>query len=371
MRTRAAIVRKPYDDWEVVELELDPPQEHEVLVRWGASGLCHSDEHSREGKIKHRFPMVGGHEGAGVVEAVGPGVTSVKVGDRVACAFIPACGRCRYCSTGRQNLCNAGLNAMEGCMPDGSYRFHTDDGEDVGGVCVLGTFSERSVVLEYACVRIADDIPFEVACLVGCGVPTGWGSAVYGAQVRAGDVVAVIGTGGVGMNAVQGARYAGARAVVAIDLVSWKNDFALKHGATFATTDIDEAESYIRDLTRGEMADAAIITASMTTTELFRRAVSLTGKGATVVVTAVAEPGDSTIQMAGTPLSAWQRRIQGVLFGMCNPLYDMPRILELWRTGDIDITGLITQRYSLEQVNEGYRDMLDGKNIRGVITYGD
>jgi alcohol dehydrogenase (nicotinoprotein) len=205
MTTRAAICREPGRPWEITDVRLDEPRANEVRIRFHAAGLCHSDDHIQKGDARMRFPVVGGHEGAGVVEAVGEGVTRVAVGDHVVCSFIPACGSCRYCSTGRQNLCDAGKNASTGEFPDGTFRFHLRD-EDLGGLCVLGTFSQRAVVSEFSCIQIPDGIPFEVAALVGCGVPTGWGSAVHAAGVRAGQTVVVYGAGGVGSNAVQGMR---------------------------------------------------------------------------------------------------------------------------------------------------------------------
>src|ERR1700727_865174 len=159
MRTKAAIIREPGKPWEITELELDEPKAGEVRMAFRASGMCHSDEHIRTGDSTGRLPMVGGHEGAGVVEAVGPGVTRVKVGDHLVCSFIPACGSCRYCSTGRQNLCDAGKHASTGEFHDGTFQFH-QGGEDFGGLCVLGTFSRYTVVSEFSCIPIREDIPF-------------------------------------------------------------------------------------------------------------------------------------------------------------------------------------------------------------------
>jgi S-(hydroxymethyl)glutathione dehydrogenase/alcohol dehydrogenase len=370
MKTRAAVIRAPGKWWEITELDLDEPKDHEVLVKMKASGLCHSDEHIREGAPHIRYPLVGGHEGAGIVEAVGNGVTRVKVGDHVVTSYIPVCGHCRYCSTGHQNLCDAGKNAAIGCLEDGTFRFH-EHGEDLGGMCVLGTFSERAVLSENSCVAIDGDLPFEVACLVGCGVTTGWASSVYAAATRAGDTVVVIGIGGVGINAVQGARFAGAKNVIAIDLVPFKLEKALELGATFATSDPEEARQHIVEVTRGQMADHAVITVGVMESEVMKLAVSLIGKASDVIVTAVGRPNDMTIQLTGSPLTGWQKRIQGALFGGANPLYDIPKILGLYRSGDMKLDELITRRYSLDQVNEGYQDMLDGKNIRGVMIFDD
>ena len=247
MTTRAAVLHEPGTDWEITELDLDEPKDYEVLIRYKAAGLCHSDEHIRaEGGSHIRLPLVGGHEGAGVVEAVGPGVTRVTPGDHVVTSYIPACGKCRYCSTGHQNLCDRGLYAGVGCLQDETFRFHRN-GEDYGGFCALGTFSDHTVVSEYSCVRIDDDIPFEVACLVGCGVTTGWCSAVRAGETRPGETVVIMGVGGVGINAVQGAALCRRRDVVAIDPNPFKLDAAKRLGATHAFTDIDEAREELID----------------------------------------------------------------------------------------------------------------------------
>jgi NDMA-dependent alcohol dehydrogenase len=370
MRTRAAVIRKPGTPWEVTELELDEPREGEVRIRFAASGMCHSDEHLRTGASIGRLPLVGGHEGAGVVEAVGPQVTRVKVGDHVVCSFIPACGTCRYCSTGRQNLCDQGAEMVTGRLSDGTFRFHDDSGEDLGGFCMLGTFSQRAVVSQASCVRIDDDIPFDVAALVGCGVPTGWGTSVYAARVAAGDTVVIFGCGGVGINAVQGAAYAGARNLVVIDPVRFKRDKALEMGATHVFASAEEAHEAVVDMTRGQLADHAIITVGELTADVVSQATAIVGKGAQVTVTSVGRTGEDHIRLAANgQVVGWQRRIQGHVFGMCNPLYDIPRLLDMYRQGRLKLDELITRRYSLDEINEGYRALDDGELIRGVIIH--
>lgn len=368
-RTRAAVIREAGSPWEVVELELDEPKDHEVQVALKAAGLCHSDEHMRVGWPGARYPMVGGHEGAGIVEAVGPGVTRVKVGDHVATAFVPVCGTCRYCSTGRQNLCNAGRYSGIGCLQDETFRYH-GDGMDFGGNCALGTFSERAVVSELSCVQIDNDLPFDVAALISCGVTTGWGSAVYAAGVQPGDTVVVIGIGGVGINAVQGARFAGAQNVIAIDRVPFKLQMSLKLGATFATSDSEEARRQIEQVTRGQLADHAIVTVGVANLESFRLAVSLVGKNGHVVVTSVGNATEVSLAMEpGPTLTTWQKRIQGAIFGSANPLYDIPKLLSMYRSGEVKVDEIISTRYQLEEINRGYEDMWSGKNLRGVIIF--
>jgi S-(hydroxymethyl)glutathione dehydrogenase/alcohol dehydrogenase len=353
----------------VTELDLDEPRAYEVLVRVMTSGLCHSDEHIREDGGDHvRYPMVGGHEGAGIVEKVGPGVSRVREGDHIVTSWIPVCGHCRYCSTGHQNMCDDGKNAGTGLMPDGTFRFH-QNGVDLGGTCVLGTFSQWVVIPEASCVPVEPDIPFEIAALVACGVTTGWGSSVYAAGVRPGDTVAIFGIGGVGINAVQGASYAGAKHVIAIDPVPFKREMAGKFGATFVTGNPDEAAEKVTELTRGQMADHVVITIGVMEPDVLEQAVAMIGKGGSVVVTAVGRPDVRTISLKGSPLTGWHKNIQGSLFGGANPLYDMPRLLQLWRNGDLRLDELITRRYGLDEINDGFRDMLEGRNIRGMLIH--
>jgi alcohol dehydrogenase (nicotinoprotein) len=285
MKTRAAVLRKGGEPWEITELDLDEPKAGEVLIRYEAAGLCHSDEHIRTTGLA-RLPLVGGHEGAGVIEKTGPGVTRVKTGDRVACSYIPVCGTCRYCSTGHQNLCDAGKNAAIGCLVDETFRFHDGD-EDLGGMCVLGTFSQYAVLSEWSCVKIEPDIPFELAALVSCGVTTGFCSSTRAADVRPGETVVIFGIGGVGINAVQGARYAGGKNVIAIDPVEFKREQAMEFGATHAMSDPEQAHELVVELTRGQLADKVICTVGEMNNDVVRAAVNMTGKAGTVVITGV------------------------------------------------------------------------------------
>jgi alcohol dehydrogenase (nicotinoprotein) len=366
--TRAAITREFHTPWEITELQLDEPRANEVRVKFFAAGMCHSDDHITRGDARVRLPVVGGHEGAGIVESVGPHVTRVKPGDRIVCSYIPACGKCRPCSTGHQNMCDEGKNAGTGMFPDGTFRFH-DGEQDLGGFCTLGTFSQYAVVSEWACIPLAEDIPFEIAALVGCGVPTGWGSAVHAAGVRAGDTVVIFGSGGVGSNAVQGARYAGAKNVVVIDPVEFKRDMAKVFGATHTFADASSAHDFVVETTWGQLADHAILTPGVVTEEMVLSAVQMVGKGGKVTITGVGKHDEKAVHLHARMLIGYQRQIRGALFGDSNPLYDVPRLLGLYRSGDLKLDELITRRYSLEQVNEGYQDMLDGKNIRGVVIH--
>jgi alcohol dehydrogenase (nicotinoprotein) len=369
MKTRAAIMRGVGQDWDVTELELDPPKSGEVLIKFAASGLCHSDEHVRTGDLMPRYPIVGGHEGAGVIEEVGVGVTRLKAGDHVICSFLPVCGHCRWCSTGKSNLCDLGATILDGALLDGTYRFHTADGEDVGGFCMLGSFSEYATLSELSCVKIDDDVPLDKVALIGCGVPTGWGSAVHAAAVEPGDTIAIYGIGGIGINAVQGAALAGARNVVAIDPLANKREAAEQLGATHSCATAEEAALLIHGLTRGVMADKAILTPGIVSTELVTNAVNTIRKGGTVVITGLADLVSNNIQLNSSLLTLMEKRVQGSLFGSGDPFHDIPRMVELYQSGDLKLDELITTTYTLDQVNQGYQDMLDGKNIRGMIKY--
>jgi S-(hydroxymethyl)glutathione dehydrogenase/alcohol dehydrogenase len=368
VKTKAAILHDVHKPFEIVELDLDGPREGEVLIRYSAAGLCHSDLHLIDGDLVPRFPIVGGHEGAGIIEEVGPGVSKVKPGDHVVCSFVPSCGTCRYCSTGRQNLCDMGATILDGSLPDGSFRFH-HNGTDVGGMCMLGTFSERATVSQHSVVKVDEWLPLETAVLVGCGVPTGWGSANYAGGVRAGDTTVIYGIGGIGINAVQGAAHAGAKYVVVVDPVQFKRDTAMKFGATHAFATAAEATEKITELTWGQMADQALVTVGTVDEQVVSEAFEAVGKGGVVVIAGLANPEKLTVHVSGGVMALFEKTIKGTLFGSANPQYDIIRLLRLYDAGQLKLDELITQRYTLDQVNEGYQDLRDGKNIRGVITY--
>ena len=368
MKTTAAVVYEPGKRIEIEDLELRKPSDGEVLIRYTHAGLCHSDIHVAHGDLEARLPMILGHEGAGIIEEVGPGVTRVKPGDHVVCSFIPNCGTCRYCASGMQSICDMGANILDGIMPSGSYPASGPRG-DYGGMCMLGTFSQYGVIHQNSAVTVDDDLPLDKAVLVGCGVPTGWGSAVNTAEVRPGQTVVVFGVGGIGINAVQGARYAGAKYVVAVDPLENKREKAMELGATHAFATAEEATAAITDLTRGQMADAAILTPGLMTDAIVTSGFHAVGKAGKVVLTGLNKLMEPTIQLPGTLLTLFRKEIRGSLFGDCNPTTDIPRILGLYQAGDLKLDEIITQTYTLDQVNEGYDDLMAGKNVRGVIIH--
>jgi S-(hydroxymethyl)glutathione dehydrogenase/alcohol dehydrogenase len=358
-----------HQPFEIVELELDEPKAGEVLIRYVAAGLCHSDEHLRHGDIVPQFPIVGGHEGAGIIEKVGPGVTRLQPGDHVICSFLPVCGHCRWCSTGKSNLCDMGASILIGNLPDGTYRFHDDDGNDYGGMCMLGTFSERAVISENSAVKVDPDLPLDKVVLIGCGVPTGWGAAVHAAETEAGDTIVIYGIGGIGINSVQGAALAGARNVVAVDPLPNKREAAEQLGATHSCETAEEAQELVQQLTRGVGADKAIITVGVVDSKVVSDAVNVIRKGGSAVIIGLADPTKPNIELNSAMLTLFEKTVKGSLFGSGDPFHDIPKMVELYQSGDLKLDELITKTYTLDQVNEGYQDLVDGKNIRGVIRF--
>lgn len=365
MKTNAAVMWASSGDFEITELDLDPPREHEVLVRYEHAGLCHSDEHLRHGDLTIEPPMVGGHEGSGVIEEVGPGVSNLKAGDHFITSWMPYCGHCRFCMMGKSNLCDNGAFLMQGTMLDGTQRLHAR-GQGMGGVDLLGTFSQWNVIPESAIVKIDPELPLDTMAILACGVPTGWGSAVYAARTQPGDVTVIYGIGGIGINAVQGARHAGARLIVAIDPLSFKRETALKLGATHAFEDAAEAHEFVWNETRGQGADAAIVTVGLVQPQVVTEAFAVIRKAGTVVVTALANPS-TLLAIPSMELTLYEKRLVGSLFGSGSPHEDIRKMIKLYQSGQLHLDELITSRYPLEGVNQGYDDLLGGKNIRGIL----
>ena len=382
MKCRAAVLHGQDQRWQVEELTVDPPKAGEVLVQWKVAGLCHSDEHFITGDMVPPaemleaagmppfFPIIGGHEGSGVVVEVGPGVTSVAVGDHVSASFIPSCGRCRYCSTGRQNLCDAGSGAMQGGMiTDGTHRHFVNGDQPVKLMAKLGTFAEYSCVAEASVIKVDTDLPLDAVALVSCGVATGWGSATKRAEVRPGDTVVVVGIGGIGINAVQGAAMAGAKRVIAVDPVEFKREKAMELGATHTFASMEEAFPAVTEMTWGQMADKVIMTPGVLYGNMMQLGTALAGKGGTIVVTAIAPITQTEASVNLFELAMWNKEIKGTIFGSLNPRHDIPALLGLYREGQLKLDELITRRYTLDEINEGYQAMRDGENIRGIIVY--
>lgn len=368
MKTTAAILWEFGSDWSVEEIDLAPPKDGEVMVAWEATGLCHSDEHVRVGDLPGPLPLIGGHEGGGIVQEVGPGVRDLSVGDHVVSSFLPACGHCRWCSTGQQNLCDMGALIMTGTQVDGTYRRQAR-GQNIGVMALVGTFSPYGTVPEASVVKIDEDVPLSRACLLGCGITTGWGSAVNTADVQVGDTVVVVGCGGIGVGAIQGARMAGAEKIIAVDIVEDKRDKVFPFGATHFVTSVAEATALVAELTRGVMADSAILTVGLLEGSMIADALNLVRKGGAVVVTAIASITDTAASMSLTMLTLFQKRVLGSLYGGANPRPDIARLINLYRDGKLLLDEAVTAEYKLDEINDGYADMRSGHNIRGVIIH--
>ena len=372
MKTKGALIWEFNQPWSVEEIEIGDPVKDEVKIQMEASGMCHSDHHLVTGGIPMAgFPVLGGHEGAGIVTEVGPGVEGLEPGDHVVLSFIPSCGVCPSCQAGLRNLCDLGALLLSGtAVADGTHRVHAN-GQPVFPMTLLGTFSPYMVVHKSSVVKIDPSIPFEVACLVGCGVTTGYGSAVRTADIRPGDDVAVIGVGGVGMSALQGAVSAGARNIFVIEPVAWKRDAALKFGATHTYPDIETAFGGVAEVTQGLMAKKVIVTVGELDGKNVDNYVNLTSKGGTTVLTAIGSMVDTEVTLNLAMLTLMQKNLQGTIFGGGNPHYDIPQLLSMYKAGKLNLDDMVTRQYKLEQINDGYTDMLEGRNIRGIIRFTD
>jgi S-(hydroxymethyl)glutathione dehydrogenase/alcohol dehydrogenase len=368
MKTRAAVLWTQPGEWQVEDVEIAEPQSTQVLVEMVATGLCRSDEHVASGAVPLLdLPLCAGHEGSGIVREVGTAVRTLRRGDHIVTTFIPACGLCGWCASGMQNLCDAGMEMIASAKADGRSRMTIGDVK-VSAPGTLGTFTGWQVFDERSCVKVDEDVPLDVACLLGCGVPTGWGAAVNSADVQPGDVVVIMGVGGVGINAVQGAKHAGAAQVIAVDPVEFKRSMALKLGATSVFEGMVEATDYAMSVTNGLGADAVIIAGEVSGAAV-AEGVRAIRKAGTVVITSQGSIDDKGLPVSLFELSMYQKRIQGSLYGGGSPRELIPRLLEMYRSGSLHLDELITRRYALEQINDAFRDLQSGVNMRGIIEF--
>lgn len=365
---KAAVLKDYGQPVTIEDVELRPPKKGEVLVKIKAAGICHSDLHVVSADLPLPVPMVLGHEGAGIVEDVGEGVTRVKKGDHVVLNWVPECGTCYYCNIGRKDMCDeAQATAQSGTMPDGTTRFHLNE-EEIFQFSMTGTFSEFTVVPENGVIPIRKDVPFAQAALVGCGVLTGYGAVVNTAKVKPGSSVVIIGAGGVGLNIIQAAQLAGAAKIIAVDLSPAKFDLAMQFGAT-DTIDASEDDviDQVIELTGGRGADYAFEVIGNPNT--IAQAYNCLGKGGTAVVVGIAPPHlDVSINAFSIP--AQSRTITGSWYGQSNPIVDVPKILDLYMVNKIKLDELISKTYqSLDGINEAFQDIKDGKVARSVVEF--
>jgi NDMA-dependent alcohol dehydrogenase len=383
MKSRAAILHDVGGPWSVEEFELDPPKAGEVLVQMAAAGLCHSDDHILKGDmaapnemlrklgLPTMFPTIGGHEGSGIVREVGDGVTDFAPGDHVVMSFVAVCGQCRWCASGMEYICDMGASVMTPGMPtDGTFRHHTAEGKPLGHIAKVGAFAEYTVVSTNSLVKIEPDLPLVQSALLSCAIPTGYGSVANRSNMRAGDTVAVIGVGGIGTGAIQGARIGGAAQIVAVDPVEFKQKSALQFGATHSVATVAEALDLVRGLTYGVMADAVVVSPSLITPEDVRDALQLTRKGGTCVLTGMTSQLTRSVKVDLQDFILMNKTLAGTVFGSCNPRADILRLARLYQTGQLQLDEMITKRYRLDDINDAYADLLDGKIVRGIVDFG-
>ncbi|MEM7530601.1 MAG: Zn-dependent alcohol dehydrogenase [Chloroflexota bacterium] len=366
MKTKSAVVYQHNQPVVVETLDLDEPKAGEVMIRMVASGVCHSDWSIVDGTIYYDPPVVLGHEGAGIVERIGEGVTYVEPGDHVVLSYVTYCGECTMCEMGKVNLCR-GITAGPGRLLDDTCRFHNSKGQALPQMARIGTMSEYTVVAEQALVKVDEKYPLEKAVLVGCGVTTGVGSVLKTAEVEPGSSVAIIGCGGVGLNAVQGAAIAEASMIIAVDMVQGKLDHAVSFGATH-TVDASEGDPVeaVLELTDGLGVDYAIEVIGNPNTIM--QGYRMVRPAGTVAVVGMAR-SDATANVPAQDIVRTEKRLVGSYYGSAVPREDMVQLLEYYDEGKIKLDELITKTYTIEQVNEAFDALNSGENVRGVILF--
>ncbi len=373
MKTRAAVLYemqkpRPYATSKpliIEELDLDPPGEGEILIRIRAAGLCHSDLSTVNGDRPRDMPMVLGHEAAGEVMELGPGVRDVKVGDHVILVFVPSCGHCAPCSEGRPALCEPGAKANgAGTLISGGVRLK-HKGKPVNHHVGVSAFAEYAVVSQNSVVRIDKTLPFEEAALFGCAVITGAGAVINTAQIRAGSTVAIVGLGGVGLMAMLAARVAGCRQIIAIDMIEDKLKLAKQLGATHTVNaSANDAIQQVKDLTGGGVEYAFEMASSVKALDLAYR---VTRRGGTTVTASLPHPSH-TVAIAATQLTAEERTLKGSYVGSCVPSRDIPRFISLYQQGLLPVDRLMSERIALKDINIGFDRLADGATVRQILV---
>jgi len=365
---RAAVCPGIGTPLEVVDVELQAPKVGEVKVRLGASGVCHSDLSIRNGTLLAPLPSVLGHEGAGVIEDVGEGVENLAPGDHVVISWVPQCGQCYFCARGQGELCDVGLPVIAtGGLLDGTPRF-VRDGKPLLQMSASGTFSEATVIPAISAVKINPDVPLTSAALIGCGVMTGFGAAVNTADISAGDAVAVLGCGGVGLNVIQGARHAGAERIIAIDMVEGKLQTAQKFGATdLVNASEGNATAKVMELTGQRGADIAFEVIGLQPT--IEQAFTMTRRGGQTILVGVPKMDAMVTVPAALGMIFSEKQIRGCLYGSSNVHRDVPLLVDLYTQGKLMLDELVSREISLDQVNEAMDEMGSGEIARSVVVY--
>jgi Zn-dependent alcohol dehydrogenase len=366
LRARAAVCRAIGEPVVVEEILVHPPRAGEVTVKLAACGVCHSDLSATNGTIPFPPPMVLGHEGAGVVIAVGEGTSRFAVGDHVVSSFVSMCGKCRYCTEGRPQLCDQSAKTTVS-LPDGSVRTYDLQGRPLGVFAGCGTMAEYATLHADSVIKVDRDMPLDRAALLGCGVMTGYGAVHNAAHVPAGSVTAVFGCGGVGLNVVQGCHIAGATTIVAVDTSGEKLALAKQLGATHLVnaTQEDNVVRKVRSLTDGGadfsfecVGHGAVVS----------QAYGALRKGGTAVVVGVAPSGDTTTIRTAT-LTFDEKTLKGCYFGSARPLVDIPRLVALYRQSRLRLDELITRQYRIGEAPQAFVDLAEGRNARGMVVF--
>ena len=366
MQMQAAVLTEFNKPFQIETVDLAPPKTGEVLIKMAAAGVCHSDWHVVEGLSYFPLPIVCGHEGAGVVEAVGEGVTRVQPGDHVILNFRADCGECFYCQNDKAVLCEEFSPTLKsGLLADGTSRISWD-GDPVHIMTGLGCFAEYVVIPHQGCVPIRADVPLEVAALVGCAVSTGVGAALYTAGVRPGESVAVYGAGGIGLNIIQGAKLSGAYPIIAVDVNSTKMELAREFGATHTLYSDDSALGQIQSLTSGRGADHVFESVGLSA--LQEAALEAARPGGTLTLVGLTPVGSGT-NLPGATITRMEKVIRGSFYGSVNTSRDFPLFLDLYQAGQLKLEELVTRRWRLDEINEAYASMLTGDVARGVIVF--
>lgn len=366
MRVKAAVLREEGRPLTIEDVEVLAPRRDEVQVRMHASGVCHSDLHVMKGDLPIAKPIVMGHEGAGVIEAVGEGVTSVAPGDHVIALWRISCGRCEYCTGGRPALCDLGTEIRRtGLMPDGHSRFRGGGGEQIRHFCGVSTFSQVSTMPEAAVVKIPHDFPLEKAALLGCGVITGVGAVANAADVRLGSSVAVFGCGGIGLNVIQGARIAGALTIIGVDVHPHKLEDAARMGATHRVDAADgDPVAAIKEITGGQGVDFAFEAIGLAKT--IEQAFAATRKRGVCVVVGIT-PAQVSAAVNTNDLVYAEKSLVGSLYGSARPRVDLLRLIEMHRDGRLLLDELLTRTFPLSEINGAYAALERGELARGLI----
>jgi S-(hydroxymethyl)glutathione dehydrogenase / alcohol dehydrogenase len=362
MKMKAAVLIQPGQPLAIEQLQIDKPGPHEVLIRTAACGLCHSDLHFIEGTYPHPLPAVPGHEAAGIVEAVGSEVRTVKVGDAVVTCLSAFCGHCEFCVSGRMALC---LGAETRRAPDQPSRLSRPDGSPVNQMLNLSAFAEMMLVHEHACTAIDPEMPLDRASVIGCAVTTGAGTIFNACKVTPGETVAVVGCGGVGLAAVNAAKIAGAGRIIAADPMPEKRELAMRLGATDVVDALaNDAAEQIIELTKGGVDHAVEAVGRPASGELAVRSLR---RGGTATILGMMPLSHSVGLSAMDLLSG--KKLQGAIMGMNRFPVDMPRLVDFYMRGLLDLDTLIAERIPLEQINQGFETMKSATAARSVIVF--